>query len=67
MGATARIGLLVLLASGLNGCATGPTPQWLDARAGCRQQWEATSNPPPTVVSDAYIDQCMVARGYSPR
>jgi hypothetical protein len=55
------------LASGLDGCATGPTPQWLDARAGCRQQWEATSNPPPTVVSDAYIDQCMVARGYSPR
>jgi hypothetical protein len=45
MGATARIALLLLLASGLNGCATGPTPQWLDARA----------------------DQCMVARGYSPR
>jgi hypothetical protein len=66
MGASAWINLL-LLSTAVSGCATAPTPQWLDARALCRQQWEATSNPPPTAVDDAYIDQCMVARGYRPR
>jgi hypothetical protein len=66
MGASAWINLL-LLSAALSGCATAPTPQWLDAHALCRQQWEATSNPPPTAVDDAYIDQCMVARGYRPR
>jgi hypothetical protein len=60
--ATARTAVLALA-----GCAIGPSPQWLDARAGCRQQWEATSNPRPTTVSDAYIDQCMSVRGYLPR
>jgi hypothetical protein len=30
---------------------------------GCRLQWEATSNPPPTAVDEAY-NQCMVARGF---
>ena len=66
MGASARINFL-LLSAALAGCASGPSSQWLDARAGCRQQWEATSNPPPTTIDDAYIDQCMVARGYHPK
>jgi hypothetical protein len=66
MRASERINFL-LLSAALGGCATAPTPQWLDARAGCRQQWEATSNPPPTTIDDAYIDQCMVARGFLPR
>jgi hypothetical protein len=57
----------LLLAAALAGCATGPSPEWLNARAGCRQQWKATSNPRPTTVSDAYIDQCMAVRGYLPR
>jgi hypothetical protein len=56
--ATART-VVLLLSGALASCATGPSPQRLDARAGCRQQWEATSNPPPTTVSDTYIDQCM--------
>jgi hypothetical protein len=43
--ATART-VVLLLSAALAGCATAPTPQWLDARALCRQQWEATSNPP---------------------
>jgi hypothetical protein len=60
--ATART-VVLRLSAALAGCATGRSPKWLNARAGRGQQWEATSNPPPTTVSDAYIDQCMTARG----
>jgi hypothetical protein len=61
--ATART-VVLLLSVALAGCATGPSPQCLDARAGCRQQWETTGNLPST--AEAYINQCMAARGYLP-
>ena len=56
MGTTTRTTLL-LLSAALGGCvSTGPSPQWLDARA-------SSSEP----ASGDYADQCMIARGLSPR
>jgi hypothetical protein len=47
-------------------CANGPSPQWLDARALCQQQGQASASS-PELRSDAYADQCMIARGLNPR
>jgi hypothetical protein len=67
MGATTRTTLLLLSAL-LAGCAsvTGPSAQWLDARALCQQQGKASASS-PELVSGAYADQCMIAHGYQPR
>ena len=56
---------LLLLSALLAGCATGPSPQWLDARALCQQQGKASASSP--VATGDYADQCMIARGLSPR
>jgi hypothetical protein len=65
MGATLRIGLLVMTVT-LAGCATGPSPQWLDARATCQKLAQASASS-PELIDDAYADQCMIARGYGPQ
>ena len=66
MGTTTRTTLL-LLSAALAGCASaGPSPQWLDARALCQQQGKASASSPEPASSD-YADQCMIARGLSPR
>ncbi len=65
MGTTTRTTLLLLWALLVGSCATGPSPQWLDARASCQQQGKASASSP--VASDDYADQCMIARGLSPR
>ena len=65
-GTTMRI-ILLLMTGALAGCAaTGPPPQWLDARAICQQLAKASASS-PALVSDDYIDQCMIARGYRPQ
>jgi hypothetical protein len=46
MGASAWINLL-LLSAALSGCATAPTPQWLDARALCRSSGKQRAIPRP--------------------
>jgi hypothetical protein len=67
MRATTRITLLLQSAL-LAGCAsaTGPSPQSLDARAICQQLGQASASS-PELRSDAYADQCMIARGLNPR
>jgi hypothetical protein len=65
MGTTTRTTLLLLSALLVGTCATGPSPQWLDARALCQQQGKASASSP--VASGDYADQCMIARGLSPR
>jgi hypothetical protein len=65
MGTTTRTTLLLLSALLVGNCATGPSPQWLDARALCQQQGKASASSP--VASSDYADQCMIARGLSPR
>jgi hypothetical protein len=66
MGATTRITLLLLPALLADCAATGPSPQWLDARALCQQQGQASASS-PELKSDAYADQCMIAHGLNPR
>jgi hypothetical protein len=67
MGATTRTTLL-LLSAALAGCATasGPSPQWFDARALCQQLGQASASSPELASGD-YADQCMIARGLNPR
>jgi hypothetical protein len=67
MGATTRTTLLLLTAL-LAGCASasGPSPQWLDARKLCQQQGKASASSPELASGD-YADQCMIARGLNPR
>jgi hypothetical protein len=65
MGATTRTNLLLLSAL-LAGCPTGPSPQWLDARALWQQQGQASASSPELASGD-YADQCMIARRLSPR
>ena len=65
MRAFTRTNLLVLSAL-LASCATGPSPQWLDARALCQQQGQASASS-PELAHGNYADQCMIAHGYSPR
>ena len=62
MGATTRTTLLLLSAL-LAGCAgaTGPSPQWLDARALCQQQGKASASSPELISGD-YVDQCISPR-----
>jgi hypothetical protein len=59
---------LLLLSMALASCAsaTGPTAQWLDAKANCQEQGKASASS-PELRSDAYVDQCMIARGYRPQ
>jgi hypothetical protein len=64
MGATTRT-ILVLLPA-LAGCATGPSAQWLDARALCQQHGKASASSPELASGD-YADQCMIAHGLNPR
>jgi hypothetical protein len=58
----------LLLSAALAGCATasGPPPLWLDAQTLCQQQGQASASS-PELRSDAYADQCMIARGLNPR
>jgi nitrous oxide reductase accessory protein NosL len=59
---------LLLLTALLAGCAsaTGPSPQSLDTRAICQQLGQASASS-PELRSDAYVDQCMIARGLNPQ
>ena len=57
---------LLLLSALLAGCATGPSPQWLDAQALCQQQGKASASSPELASGD-YADQCMIAHGLNPR
>jgi hypothetical protein len=67
MGTTTRTTLLLLSALLVGSCASaGPSPQWLDARALCQQQGKASASSPEPASGD-YADQCMIARGLSPR
>jgi hypothetical protein len=60
--------ILLLLAGALGGCATKPAsaPQWLDARALCQQQAEASASSPEQ-RSDAYFENCMIASSQRPK
>jgi hypothetical protein len=40
------------------------SPQELDARATCQRLAEASASSPDHLITDAYADQCMIARGY---
>jgi hypothetical protein len=66
--ATART-VVPLLSAALAGCAPGPSPQWLDARAGAGSSGKRRAIPGPRPVSDGLhrSGQGMAARGYLPR
>jgi hypothetical protein len=55
--------ILLLMTGALASCATGPSAQLLNARAMCQQLAQASASS-PELISDAYFDQCMIARGY---
>jgi hypothetical protein len=59
--------ILLLMTGALASCAaTGPPPQWLAARAICQQLAQASASS-PALVSDDYVDQCMITGGYRPQ
>ncbi len=62
LGITLRT-ILLLMTGALASCATGPSAQLLDARAICQQLAQASASS-PELISAAYFDQCMIARGY---